>query len=452
MLLKFIPEENKINSIHKVFSLFGNFKNFILIFGLAIWAIIPLLGVVFILAYCQINISQNQIVGNQKRILNIFPILLVLFTITTYIASFEPFQDTIVYLDIYSSLQKETGLTIPDIELEPVSFILPKYLSALIGPSQLSFLFLQSLSMNTAFTVFPMLFMPDFYPLIILINVTTQGYYFQLFWMRQIYSWIFIIPAIYVDNFVIACLCIYVGYWTHKSSLMYIFGILPGLLKYKFINALNPFKSFSKYLNNRFSIIICFGSILLFSSVIMKSLLDLTSSLSSFDGSVSQRIDIYGGGGDDYSFGDKIKNQIRPILDYIIISIFILRADISKINRVYSKTNRRYIRWITTFFLLFLLYFGSLTYGFNLRITSIFFCIPGFFYIIALSSDKLNGAYGYDTFIFILAIIFRMIYFFVSITVPQSYLTFWNGEPLTTPISEYFYLFYQFLLNLINHN
>lgn len=450
MLLKFIPEKNKIHSIHKFFSLFGDLKNFILIFGLAIWTIIPLLGVVFLLAYCQINISQNQIRGNQKRVFNIFIILIVLFTITTYIASFQPFNDTIVYLDIYDSLRKETGLRISDIEMEPVSFILPKYLSALIGPSQLSFLFIQSLSMNTAFTVFSMLFMPDFYPLIILINVTTQGYYFQLFWMRQIYSWIFIIPAIYVDNFVIACLCIYVGYWTHKSSLMYIFGILPGLFKYKFINALNPLKSVSKYFNNRFSVIICFAVILLFSSVLMKSVLDFISSLSSFDGSVSQKIDTYGGGGDGSSFGDKIKNQIRPILDYTIISIFILRCDLSKINRIDSKTNRRYIRWITTFFLLFFLYFGSLTYGFNLRITSIFFCIPGFFYIIPLSSDKLDGGYRYDTFIFLWAIFFRMIYFFASLTSPESYLTFWNGEPLTTPISEYFYLLYQFLLNLIN--
>jgi len=292
--------------------------------------------------------------------------------------------------------------------------------------------------------------MPSFYPLIILINVTTQGYYFQLFWMRQIYSWIFIIPAIYVDNFVIACIFIYVGYWTHKSSLMYIFGILPGLFKYKFINALNPLKSVSKYFNNRFRVIICFAVILLFSSVLMKSVLDFISSLSSFDGSVSQKIDTYGGGGDGSSFGDKIKNQIRPILDYTIISIFILRCDLSKINRIDSKTNRRYIRWITTFFLLFFLYFGSLTYGFNLRITSIFFCIPGFFYIIPLSSDKLDGGYRYDTFIFLWAIFFRMIYFFASLTSPGSYLIFWNGEPLTTPISEHFYLLYQFLLNLIN--
>jgi hypothetical protein len=452
MVVEFIPEKNKIHSIHKFFSLFGNLNKFIFIFGLAIWTMIPLLGLVFLLAYCQINISQNQIRGNQKRVFNTFTILIVLFTITTYIASFQPFNDTIVYLDIYDSLRKETGLTISDIEMEPVSFILPKYLSVLIGPSQLSFLFIQSLSMNTAFTVLSMLFIPDFYPLIILINVTTQGYYFQLFWMRQIYSWIFIIPAIYVDNFVIACIFIYVGYWTHKSSLMYIFGILPGLLKYKLINALNPFKWVSKYLNNRFAVIIFFGLILFFSSVIMKSLLDFTIAVSSFDGSVSQKIDTYGGD-DGSSLGDKIKNQIRPIFDYTIISIFIFRSDISKINRIYSKTNRRYIRWITTFFLLFLLYFGSLTYGFNLRITSIFFCIPGFFYIIALSSEKLDGGYSYDTFIFLWAIVFRMIYFFGSLAKAdggESYLTFWNGQPLTTPITEHFYLFYQFVLNLIN--
>uniref|UniRef100_UPI001ABA546E hypothetical protein n=1 Tax=Aetokthonos hydrillicola TaxID=1550245 RepID=UPI001ABA546E len=259
MLVEFVLEKNKIHSIHKFFSLFGDFKKFILIFGLAIWTIIPLVGVVFLLAYCQINISQNQIRGNQKPVFNIFIILIVLFTITTHIASFQPFNDTITYLDIYDSLRKETGLTISDIKMEPVSFILPKYLSPLIGSSKLSFLFIQSLTMNTAFTVFPMLFMPAFYPLIILINVTTQGYYFQLFWMRQIYSWIFIIPAIYVDNFVIACIFIYVGYWTHKSSLIYIFGILPGLFKYKFINALNPLKFVYKYFNNRFGVILSFG-------------------------------------------------------------------------------------------------------------------------------------------------------------------------------------------------
>ena len=440
-----MPKKNKIHSIHKFFSLFGDLKKFILVFGLAIWTIIPLVGVVFLLAYCQINISQNKIRANQKRVFNILTILLVLFTITTYIASFKPFNDTIVYLDIYDSLRNETGLTISDLKIEPVSFILPKYLSPLIGSSQLSFLFIQSLSMNTAFTVLSMLIMPEFYPLIILINVTTQGYYFQLFWMRQIYSWIFIIPAIYVDNFVIACIFIYVGYWTHKSSLMYIFGILPGLFKYKFINALNPLKLVYKYFNNRFGVIICFGVILLFSSVIMKSVLDFTISVSSFDGSVSQKIDTYGGD-DGSSFGDKIKNQIRPIFDYTIISILILKSDISKINR-------SYIRLITTFFLLLLLYFGSLTYGFNLRITSIFFCIPGFFYPIALSSEKLDGSYSYDTFIFLWSIVFRMIYFFSSMIKPdgsESYLIFWNDQPLTTPVTEHFYLFYQFVLNLIN--
>ncbi|MHC5826800.1 MAG: hypothetical protein ACYT04_65765, partial [Nostoc sp.] len=69
-------------------------------------------------------------------------------------------------------------------------------------------------------------------------------------------------------------------------------------------------KPVSKYFNNRFGVIICFILILLFSSVVMKSLLDFISSVSSFDGSVSQKIDTYGGD-DGSSFGDKIKNQIR---------------------------------------------------------------------------------------------------------------------------------------------
>ena len=433
------------HSIHQLFNSFSPVKNIIFIFGLSLWAIIPLLGTVFILIYCQINISAERIKGNKKLVLNLFPILIVLFTITTYIASFDPFSDTKVYLNIYNSLINDSGFIIPDIEYEPVSFILPKYLSQLTGGDQLSFLYFQSLTMNTAFTIIPIIFIPDFFPLIILINVMTSGYYFQLFWMRQIYSFIFILPIVYIDSLLLSSLFLYTAFLTHSSAIMFVLVPLAGVLQTRLSSLLSflrlILKKIYKVINPKIFMLILAGLIILLSSQLTGFSLSFIKQLLPYS-KVSDKIDRYSGDQDFNIAQFSLASQMLTLLDYFTILFFIVNTDLNKINKTF-------FRLVVFFFIVLIVYISAFSLGFNLRIASIFFCVPGFFYTIVLSYGKLKDGFNLYTMVFILTVVIRILYFFYGLVKTykgESYLTFWNGEALLTPITEYFHLFYQFIV------
>lgn len=453
-----IRQSQKSNSLHQLFFRMKNIKNNIFILGLFLWVITPLIGLVLLLIYSQIKISKNSIEGGKKIVICFFPLLLIIFTLSTYIASFEPFGDTSIYLDIYYMLRGSDPYALPDVGMEPVSFILPKYLSQLTGGNQLSFLFVQSLTLNTAFTIYSIIFIPEFYPLVILINIMTQGYYFQLFWMRQIYSYIFTIPAIYSSNIVISSALIYVSYFTHNSSILFFIPTLTNFFTNNFTNKLRLISNklnaslniFSKFINIRIMFFIIFFLIVASSGFILRSSLEFLGSSSLVGETASDKINTYSGNSiADFNQNHfTIRSQLRNILDFIIIFIFAINADYKKINKVF-------IKWLILFIIMASVYIGSFTFGFNLRIASIFFCLPGFFYTIVFTSGRLDYRINFYTIVFILSITIRSLYFLASLVAPEggSYLVFWGGNPLMTPITEYFYLFWEFLtqgvLNLI---
>jgi hypothetical protein len=171
-----IEDRNNTHLLHRVFMMRSQYRHIILASALAIWTVIPILGVVFILLYCQVNLSSNQNV--KKSFINFIPLVLVIFTISTYIATFKTFNDTDIYIEWYTSLARESIFTLPSLDTELGAFILPKYVSIMTGGSSLAFLLFQSLTMNIAFTVYAVIFIPEFYPLIVLINVMSIFSYF----------------------------------------------------------------------------------------------------------------------------------------------------------------------------------------------------------------------------------------------------------------------------------
>ena len=437
-------EKYKINGLHNIFARFN--KYIVLTCSLIVWNIIPIIGIIILLIYCQINISKSQNIQGKKIFLNLLPLILIIFTISTYIASFEPFNDTEIYINIYKSLKDEPTFIIPDIGMEPISFLLSKYISELTGGDEVSFLLFQSLTINTAFTIYARIFFPDFYPLIILINLTSQGYYYQLFWMRQFYSFMFVIPAVYIESSIFICILIVLGYYTHRSSLIYITPIFIASCKNIFSKAANIFfKIFgikNTPINPRFLIISCTIVLIFFSGQIMNFMLELIKILSSFylfPSSLAKRIEIYAGDSSALLNQDvfTVRNQLRTIFDYVIIFVYLINAN-------YKKFDKIFLRWVFLFIMILTLYIASYTFGFSLRVSSIFFCLPGFFYSIAFYTIRLDENNNVSKYLIIGIIIFRAVYFFVSLFISygnEGYLTFWDGKPLSTPITDYFNLF-----------
>ena len=83
---------SKHHTIHNLAVLLKDFRHITLVLGLGLWVVCPLVGVVILLIQAQINVSTNRLEGHKGSLSNIFLITLVLFTITTYVASFEPFN------------------------------------------------------------------------------------------------------------------------------------------------------------------------------------------------------------------------------------------------------------------------------------------------------------------------------------------------------------------------
>jgi EpsG family len=446
-----VQKTENVSQPHGLHLLFTKFNKYIILtFSLFIWSITPIVGVIFILLYCQMNISSYQIKSKNKHFLNIIPLILVVFTISTYIASLEPYGDTEVYISIYKSLKDEATFSIPNIGMEPLSFILPKYLSKLTWGHEQSFLLLQSLTMNIAFTIISTIFIPEFYPLIILINIMSQGYYFQLFWMRQFYSFIFIIPAIYAENFILGWTLIYMGLLTHSSSVIYILPIIFAKINGAIIEVISTIKKIflikSKNLNYQFIFILFIILPLTLSNYWIRNFVELVTSLPFIPSFLSQKINLY--------FGDAsialneenftLRNQLRSVFDYLILFIFMMNTNYKKANTIVLKC---------TFLLLtiFTLYIGSYIFGFNFRVSSIFFCLPGFFYPIVLYSKKLAGRLNIYSYIFFISLVLRIFYFFSAMILSyeeDGYLKFWDGQPLNTPITSYFNFFIQCLEGL----
>lgn len=443
----YLKSQPHTHSLHQIFIGFNKYRREFLACTLAIWAAVPILGIIFLLLYCQINLSSSQNQADRKPFFNLFPLILIVFTIGTYIATFKSFNDTDIYISLYKSLIHESPFILPDIDMEPGSFILPKYLSKLTDGNELAFLLFQSLTMNTAFTFYSVIFIPEFYPLVILINIMSQGYYFQLFWMRQFYSFIFIIPAIFTNIFWWRWICIYLAFYTHNSSLIYGGVLAIASIKDVVIKIINDIRK-SLIIRNKIDkpkLFILGFSFLIIGSIVtfMGSFLESLGNLASLDSSISSKISVYSSDSDFNTENFTLISQLRVILDYATIFIFVIGTD-------YRKVDSTFYRWLILLIVVFALYIGSFISGFNLRISVIFFCLPGFFYIIPLKSGKLDGQANIYTYILCSSILLRIIYFFNNLVTSyqvENYLTFWGGETLTTPITGYIDFFFKCLVS-----
>ncbi|GCL41814.1 EpsG family protein [Dolichospermum planctonicum] len=425
-------------ALHQVFAKLYQAKYLILATSLILWSIIPIIGTFFLLLYCQINISGNKIIDRKILFLqNLIPLILVLFTIIIYNASITPFGDTDVYIRVYKLLYYEPlfhTVDAFDTDKEPVAFILSQFVSKLTSGDEFSFLLFQSATINTAITIYSVIFVPELYPMIILINIMSNGYYYQLFWMPQFYSFIFIIPSLYISNYIKSVSLICIAYFTHNSSLSIIGVFIYEKITHYLIHFFKVFK-LPDILNNKKNISLIYIFIVLpLSSVIFQNFVEFALSQDIF----TSKINSYSGAQSANFNQDhfNIRNQLRSILDYSVISIFLLKSEFNKFNSLI------FFRWVGIFFIMLFFYAAVYTFGFNMRASALFFCLPGFFYIIPIYSGKLDGSINIYSFILVVWIIVRSIYFAIALLNENNYLTFFENQELSTTITGYFQLLF----------
>jgi hypothetical protein len=434
--------ESQCQSLHDIFIKINKFKYFILLLGIILWVILPLTAIIPLLIYCQINVSTQGKATKINFLQNIIPLILIVFTIVIFMATIKPWSDTSVYVDLYKDVGNKSLFEYVEFllerQFEPGSLIIPMFVNKITGGDVSWFLFTQSLIINIAFTVYAIIFLSEVYPIVILFNLVSPGYYYQLFYLRHCYSFIFIVPALYFNRFFVRSLFIYLGILCHNSAALFIVTLFTSLINNRYINFFEKIKS---SLIRKISIITATILFLISLFFLWQPLLILSQSLFSssniFDKLVTYSSDI------DFDF--ELRYEIYDsILTFVILFVFIINADRNCDDK---NKNKIFGIWVLVLYEMLFFYITSNFIGFNRRSYYLFTCLPGLFYTIAFYSGKLTGKKSNNIYpvIIVTAISWKIILFINSLINNKGfldYLKFWNCNPLYKPITEYFVFLY----------
>lgn len=202
-----------------------NDKAFFLFLGLALWFVIPILGIFPLLFFVHLNQKPDSK-------LNLLINILVALTITTFVSSLDVISDLAVYVDNYEKLAKENPFAISGgrgVEFVMWVFSYPIYLVS--NGSRYAFVFGLSLLFNVlTFLVITKGFSPQNYGLLALFIVSSPNFLgYQGFLVRQYFATvIFLVAVIYVEKKPLMWGIYIISLCTHVANLLY----LPVLLLY----------------------------------------------------------------------------------------------------------------------------------------------------------------------------------------------------------------------------
>lgn len=438
-MIKISEKTLNYNAFHGLFKSIYSSRFAILLFGLIIWIICPIIGIIPILLYSQIYVSTKTFCADKHKYLNILNlnllcILLVLLTITITSSTRETSSDLEAYVDYYS-IVKQSGLLnlISETSIEPVAFIVPSILNFLFNPSSQVFLLTQSLTMNLGFIVLARTFMPSYYPTIILLNVTSTNYFIQLHLMRQFYSYIFIVAFLYIVSLRGKIITGALALMTHSGSLPF---VLLGIISLKLNKIIPRFKSITKLL---FSIakLVFSRTFLIFSLIVAVSILPVffslmqsnSSLLGNFFPYLEVRVVRYSTM--DYSLSSELWKSVFLDLIFLLPVIFTIN---------YRRAGRFCYTWSIAFLLLisFLISF-YLFLPFVGRFIFFLSGLSGFFYTIIFDSNKITHKTNSTLAICLIAIVTKVLYFLYTNIKGSLLFTseIWDGTPVYANIFDY---------------
>ena len=439
----------KPNIFHQVFSLFSNFRYSILLFGLSIWTLSPILGIIPLLLFSQIHISRLVTTNKPKQnilSLNSFSLFLVLFTITIIASTYQVIGDLEAYVEIYKGLGKQPFFEYMTARsMEPVTFIIPNFIKLLFNSNAYSFILVQALTMNLAFMLIAIRFMPSYYPTIILLNITSGNYFIQMFLMRQFYGLIFLVFFIYTFSLWQKVILLSLAMFTHSSLFLFIAPAMIALpLSDNFTQVKFQFKTMrilKRFFNNLIRNNFFFYGSLIFIIIGLPTFLVLVgnnSNLQAIFPYLIVKIDRYK---DSYNY---LLGLSKDLWKSVIVDICFLLTSLLMIK---FKDEDVYCYSWSIMFLVNLVALFSFYYFLPAFGRSVYFLagLSGFFYTIVFNSKKLTHELNLFSSIMFMAIITKVLYFSYRIVAGslagQSQI--WSGNPLNANMFDYIQYLYR---------
>ena len=202
-----------------------NDKVIVLLLGLALWFVIPILGIFPLILFIHLN-------QKTKSKLNFLVSLVVILTITVFISSTDIISDLAVYVDNYGNLDKKSFWEISGGQgLEFVMWIVSYPVYLISNGSNYAFVFFWCFVFNAlTFWVIAKGFSPRNYGLLLLFIVANPVYFsFQIFLVRQyLATLLFLIAVVNIDRKPMMWLFYVMSLFTHVANIIY----LPMLLLY----------------------------------------------------------------------------------------------------------------------------------------------------------------------------------------------------------------------------
>ena len=450
-----------INSNGVILDFFASLRNFqpmILCVALFFFIYIPIISLIPFLLYLQINESLS--VNKKSKLVNIYDskkhkkplkwdtiviLIICVLVLSIYNSTIFVYSDTAVYLrwftDILNLNFSESLDYLRIYNQEPMTLMTIKYIVLFLGFDANSFLLISALFLNSSFIIITYKVVPKYYPIIILINVLSVGYYNQLFYFRQTVSFVFVIMFLFTENKFLSSSLFLLTFNTHSSSLL-LFPVLflkLGSGKFKIIDNFlksNRIKSILVLI-----LIISLISLILFRTQILNFVLSFISTFGNEP--LRRRADLYlRNEGSSFQGG-----QTFLFLNSFIFIFYILKVDFK--NHLNSLKNNPLLYSLIGYFIVLMIgLFVVIFAGFNFRLVYFLTSLNGFFYLIPIISHQIQRK-NTQYYLFLSQIILGCGIFIRNLFREHStdfslflqervgQVTFWEARPLDADLFDY---------------
>lgn len=457
---------NNQNFLHIFFYSLNQIGYLFLLLGLMIWIICPIIGIIPLLTFTQIQVSKDLKKNKRKfklSLINLFILLLVCFTFAISVSTRTITSDLSIYINNYESLGGSLSFWeyITLFNQEPLAYVIPNLLKTLFNANSDVFLLVQALTLNLGFIACAIIFMPYYYPIIILLNVTSATYFTQLHLMRQFYSFIFLVPFVYVISLRLKLIFASLAMATHSSSIPFlVIGIISSFLKESKFKTKDKFKSNQLFIifnkirlkiknttnriirNSVFTYILFLMLVISIPVVLfmMQRYGDILLQLIPVPG-FGVKIDRYSELNSSIGFDQGLWKGILFELLFLIPSVIMLN---------FKKVGMLSYSWSLMLLVSGIYLLGSyFIANFMSRFMFLLSGLPGFFYTIILDSNQINYRGHLFANVILLAVFTKVNYFLYRIIKSsfESSSSIWEGNPLGANIVDYINYLYGILFN-----
>ncbi|MHC5861715.1 hypothetical protein [Nostoc sp.] len=437
----------------------NNIRNFnlysigFLFISLAIWFLMPIVGIFPLLVFVQLNLLKSDNLSKNIVFLNNLVLILVVLTVCIFLTSYTIYSDLVYYVQTYEQLGHLNPL---DATLsygtgtEFIPFFIAYIVYNLTNGSVYHYLFINALIINTLVVfVISKRLSSKYYPILLIVVFSTPFYYFQVPIIRHSLSNTFLMAAIaFIESSGVSFFAyLFLALFSHFSNIINI-GILLFLKisknKFKSITLNNKAKK-SIQIITKFAILIIFISAVIFvcfsggiSLTIILPLINLFNLNESSSFMAENKLSNYD------TYGDMVGGSLFDKIFFLFMQITIFISLIKTKDIIIFK--RKDLALIIIFSIQIISYISGVISLVNWRIYYFLISMHGLFYIpIMKNIIPKNVFWNYIIVILVAGIItYNLSLFFRGliggwIVAPEH--IFFNGRPLEMTVFDYIEFF-----------